>query len=53
MKQLVSFCIKHRVTTMMACIVIVVFGVMGFGFMRCRSGVMGFGGMRSTARLAD
>ncbi|MDE7036007.1 MAG: efflux RND transporter permease subunit, partial [Eubacteriales bacterium] len=31
MKQLVSFCIKHRVTTMMACIVIVVFGVMGFG----------------------
>ncbi len=31
MKQLVSFCIKHRVTTMLACIIIAIFGVTGFG----------------------
>lgn len=31
MKQLVSFCIKHRVTTMLACIMIAVFGIAGFG----------------------
>ena len=30
MKQLVSFCIKHRVTTMLACIIIAIFGIMGF-----------------------
>lgn len=30
MKQLVSFCIKHRVTTMLACVLIAIFGVMGF-----------------------
>lgn len=30
MKQLVSFCIKHRVTTFMACIIIAVFGITGF-----------------------
>ena len=28
--KLVSFCIKHRVTTIMACVMIAVFGVMGF-----------------------
>ena len=28
--KLVAFCIKHRVTTIMACVMIAVFGVMGF-----------------------
>jgi len=28
--KLVAFCIKHRVTTIMACVMITVFGVMGF-----------------------
>ena len=28
--KLVSFCIKHRVTTIMACIMVAIFGVMGF-----------------------
>ena len=28
--RLVAFCIKHRVTTIMACVMIAVFGVMGF-----------------------
>lgn len=28
--KLVSFCIKHRVTTIMACIMVVVFGIVGF-----------------------
>lgn len=30
MGRLVSFCIKHRVTTIMACVLILIFGVMGF-----------------------
>lgn len=30
MKQLVSFCIKHRVTTMLACVMIAIFGATGF-----------------------
>ena len=30
MGKLVSFCIKHRVTTIMACVMIFIFGVMGF-----------------------
>lgn len=30
MKQLVSFCIKHCVTTMLACIMIAIFGIAGF-----------------------
>lgn len=28
--KLVSFCIKHRVTTIMACVMVAIFGVMGF-----------------------
>lgn len=28
--KLVAFCIKHRVTTIMACIIVTIFGVMGF-----------------------
>ena len=28
--KLVAFCIKHRVTTIMACVMIVVFGIVGF-----------------------
>lgn len=28
--KLVAFCIKHRVTTIMACVMITVFGIMGF-----------------------
>ncbi len=28
--KLVAFCIKHRVTTIMACVMITIFGVMGF-----------------------
>ncbi len=28
--KLVSFCIKHRVTTIMACVIVAIFGVMGF-----------------------
>ena len=30
MGKLVSFCIKHRVTTIMACVMILIFGIMGF-----------------------
>ena len=30
MKQLVSFCIKHHVTTMLACVIIAIFGITGF-----------------------
>lgn len=30
MGKLVSFCIKHRVTTIMACVLILIFGMMGF-----------------------
>ncbi|MBR3866824.1 MAG: efflux RND transporter permease subunit [Butyricicoccus sp.] len=30
MGKLVSFCIKHRVTTIMACVLILIFGIMGF-----------------------
>ncbi len=30
MGKLVSFCIKHRVTTVMACVLILIFGIMGF-----------------------
>jgi len=30
LKQLVSFCIKHRVTTMLACVIIAIFGITGF-----------------------
>ena len=30
MGKLVSFCIKHRVTTIMACVMILIFGLMGF-----------------------
>lgn len=30
MGKLVSFCIKHRVTTIMACVMILIFGMMGF-----------------------
>lgn len=31
--KLVAFCIKHRVTTIMACIMVVIFGVVGFSVM--------------------
>ena len=30
MGKLVSFCIRHRVTTIMACVLILIFGIMGF-----------------------
>ena len=28
--KIVTFCIRHRVTTIMACIMVVAFGILGF-----------------------